>query len=118
MRQASGFNRTGAIRILVHLLPKTVDFYRSRINDERPQRVRGAVAIGGFRELAGALREAASGPTGRRNALENVAMAYVAFALSRPAVCEVMFILSTDLRFAEAGTRPDYGPPTKRLRQW
>jgi hypothetical protein len=103
---------------LVHLLPKTVDFYRSRINDERPQRVRGAVAIGGFRELAGALREAASGPTGRRNALENVAMAYVAFALSRPAVCEVMFILSTDLRFAEAGTRPDYGPPTKRLRQW
>jgi hypothetical protein len=23
MRQASGFNRTGAIRILVHLLPKT-----------------------------------------------------------------------------------------------
>ena len=32
-----------------------------------------AVAVEGFRELAVALREAASGPTGRRNALKNVA---------------------------------------------
>ena len=66
-----------------------------------------AVALEGFREIAGALREAASGSTGRRNALKNVAMAYLAFALSRPALYEAMFILPTDLRFAEAGTRPE-----------
>ena len=66
-----------------------------------------AVAVEGFQEITVALREAASGSTGRRNALENVAMAYLAFALSRPALYEAMFILPTDLRFAEAGTRPE-----------
>jgi hypothetical protein len=34
-------------------------------------------------------------------------MAYLAFALRHPALYEVMFILPTDLRFAEAGTRPE-----------
>jgi transposase InsO family protein len=36
MRQASGFNRTGAIRILVHLLPKTalIDRHRFRSHSE------------------------------------------------------------------------------------
>ncbi len=34
-------------------------------------------------------------------------MAYLAFALRHPAVYEAMFILPTDLRFAEAGTRPE-----------
>jgi AcrR family transcriptional regulator len=66
-----------------------------------------AVALEGFREIAGALREAAEGSTGRRNALKNVAMAYLAFALSHPALYEAMFILPTNLRFAEAGTRPE-----------
>jgi len=66
-----------------------------------------AVAVEGFKELAVALREAASGSTGRRNALKNVAMAYLAFALSRPALYEAMFVLPTNLRFAEAGTRPE-----------
>src|SRR5271156_5453834 len=66
-----------------------------------------AVAVEGFQEITVALREAASGSTGRRNALKNVAMAYLAFALSRPALYEAMFILTRDLRFAEAGTRPE-----------
>ncbi|HEY2532175.1 MAG TPA: TetR/AcrR family transcriptional regulator [Xanthobacteraceae bacterium] len=66
-----------------------------------------AVTVGGFQELAVALREAASGSTGRRNALKNVAMAYLDFALRHPALYEAMFILPTDLRFAEAGTRPE-----------
>ena len=66
-----------------------------------------AVAVEGFQEIAVALREAASGSTGRRNALKNVAMAYLAFALSHHALYEAMFILPTDLRFAEAGTRPE-----------
>ena len=66
-----------------------------------------AVAVEGFQEFTVVLREAASRSTGRRNALKNVAMAYLAFALSRPALYEAMFILPTDLRFAEAGTRPE-----------
>ena len=65
-----------------------------------------AVAVGGFRELTAAVREAASGSTGR-NALKNVAMAYLAFARRHPALYEAMFILPTNLRFAEAGTRPE-----------
>jgi hypothetical protein len=43
----------------------------------------------------------------RPNALKNVALAYLAFALNRPALYEAMFFLPTDLRFAEAGTRPE-----------
>lgn len=66
-----------------------------------------AVAVEGFQEITIALREAASGSTGRRNALKNVALAYLAFALSRPALYEAMFILPTNLRFAEAETRPE-----------
>lgn len=66
-----------------------------------------AVAIEGFQEIAVALREAASGSTEPLNALRNVAMAYVAFALSRSALYEAMFVLPTDLRFGEAGTRPE-----------
>jgi AcrR family transcriptional regulator len=65
-----------------------------------------AVAVEGFKEFTVALREAASESTGR-NALKNVAMAYLAFALSRPALYEAMFILPTGLRFASAETRPE-----------
>ena len=67
----------------------------------------GAVALEGFQEFTVALRQAASGSTGQRDALKNVAMAYLAFALSRPALYEAMFTLPTDLRFAEAETRPE-----------
>jgi AcrR family transcriptional regulator len=67
----------------------------------------GAVAVEGFREFAAALRAAARGSTGRRNALENVATAYLAFAFRHPALYEAMFILPTDLRFAAADTRPE-----------
>jgi AcrR family transcriptional regulator len=65
-----------------------------------------AVAVEGFREIGVALRQAASGSTGR-NALKNVAQAYLAFAQRHPALYEAMFILPTNLRFAEAGTRPE-----------
>ena len=65
-----------------------------------------AVAVGGFQELTATIREAARGSTGR-NALKNVAMAYMAFARRRPALYEAMFTLPTDLRFAEAETKPE-----------
>jgi len=66
-----------------------------------------AVAVQGFEEITVALRKAASESTGRRNALKNVAMAYLAFALGHPALYDAMFVLPTNLRFAEAGTRPE-----------
>jgi len=65
-----------------------------------------AVAVEGFQEITEALQQAARGSTGQ-NALENVATAYLGFALRHPALYEAMFILPTDLRFAEAETRPE-----------
>jgi len=66
-----------------------------------------AVALEGFKEITEALREAARGSTGQRNALERAAASYLGFALRHPAVYEAMFVLPTDLRFAEAETRPE-----------
>ncbi len=66
-----------------------------------------AVAVEGFREITVALRDAASGSSGRRNAVESVAIAYLTFALRHPALYEAMFVLPTALRFAEAETRPE-----------
>ena len=68
----------------------------------------GAVAVEGFREFAAAMRAAAArGSAGRRKALENVATAYLDFGFRHPALYEAMFVIPTDLRFAEADTRPE-----------
>jgi AcrR family transcriptional regulator len=66
-----------------------------------------AVAVEGFRDLALALRDVASDASGPDDALANVAMTYLAFARDRAALYEAMFVLPTDLRFAEADTRPE-----------
>jgi len=66
-----------------------------------------AVAVEGFKELTTVLRAAADGANGRRDALMDVANGYFAFALSRPALYDAMFILPTQLRFAEAETRSE-----------
>lgn len=66
-----------------------------------------AVAVEGFRDFTTALRQAARSLTDRREALESVAMAYLAFAREHPALYEAMFTLPTGLRFAEADTKPE-----------
>ena len=66
-----------------------------------------AVALEGFRELTSALRRAARASVDGRDAPENLALAYLAFARDHAALYEVMFTLPTRLRFAEAGTRPE-----------
>lgn len=66
-----------------------------------------AVALEGFKELATALRAAAEAADGQRDALMRVARGYFAFALSRPALYDAMFILPTQLMFAEAETRAE-----------
>ena len=66
-----------------------------------------AVAVEGFRELTQALREAAGGSRGNALALQSVALAYLDFALRKPALYEAMFVLPTDLLFARSETRPE-----------
>ncbi len=64
----------------------------------------GAVALEGFAELTAALRQALpSGITGRA-AVEALVNAYVAFAMSHPAVYDAMFNLHNGLSFANAAT--------------
>src|SRR6516165_3503554 len=101
--------REGWDAVTIRRLAEEIEFSQPVLYShfENRDAIVAAVAVEGFKELTKALREAASGSTGRRNALKNVAMVYLAFALSRPALYEAMFILPTDLRFAEAGTRPE-----------
>ena len=66
-----------------------------------------AVAMEGFRDITTAVQNAARGSADRRESLEKVALAYLAFAKKHPALYEAMFTLPTDLRFAEAETAPE-----------
>lgn len=101
--------REGWDAVTIRRLAKEIEFSQPVLYShfENKDAIVAAVALEGFKELAVALRETAGGSTGRRNALKNVAMAYLAFARSRPALYDAMFVLPTDLRFAEAGTRPE-----------
>jgi AcrR family transcriptional regulator len=101
--------REGWDAVTIRRLAEEIEFSQPVLYShfENKDAIVAAVAVEGFKELTVALREAAGGSTGRRNALKNVAMAYLAFARSRPALYDAMFVLPTDLRFAEAGTRPE-----------
>lgn len=66
-----------------------------------------AVAVAGFRDLAVALRKAADRSINDREAIQNVAGAYLAFASERPALYEAMFTLPIGLRFAEVDTKSE-----------
>lgn len=63
-----------------------------------------AVAVEGFGELATSLHGAISDDLAPSRALEAVATAYLDFALARPALCDAMFVLPIDLRFARSDT--------------
>jgi len=65
-----------------------------------------AVAVEGFREL-GLAMEKARKRVKRGNAVESVAAAYLGFAMSSPALYEVMFSLSLSVPFGEAATPPE-----------
>jgi AcrR family transcriptional regulator len=66
-----------------------------------------AIAVEGFREITSELQKAAAGESDKRRAVENVATAYLAFALRHRALYEAMFTLPTGLRFAEAETKSE-----------
>ncbi|WP_413197769.1 TetR/AcrR family transcriptional regulator [Pararobbsia alpina] len=66
-----------------------------------------AVALEGFREIKTVLHQAAHLSTDSRRACESVATAYLDFARENPALYEAMFMMPTDLLFAEADTRSE-----------
>ena len=72
---------------------------------ENKDAIVATVAVEGFREITRAIEKAARGSSGRGNALEKVANAYLTFARKHPALYEAMFTLPTGLRFAEDDTR-------------
>jgi AcrR family transcriptional regulator len=60
-----------------------------------------AVAVEGFGQIAKLLRAAKDASSDNRLALENVATAYIDFALGHSALYEAMLTLSSELRFAQ-----------------
>ena len=74
---------------------------------ENKEAIVAAVAVEGFREITSKLQEAAGKSTDRRNALENVATAYLAFSLRYPALYEAMCLLSRRVCASPTLKRPD-----------
>ena len=75
---------------------------------ENKEAILEAVAVEGFREFTSKMEEAAARGSTDRNALENVATAYLDFAFGQTALYEAMFALPTGLRFASpAETKPE-----------
>jgi AcrR family transcriptional regulator len=65
-----------------------------------------AVAVEGFQEMGLALEKARK-RTKRGNAVESLAVAYLEFAASSPALYEVMFSLTLSVPFDEPATPPE-----------
>lgn len=63
-----------------------------------------AVAIQGFEELAGCLRQARLGADNSEPELRAVCRAYLEFATQRPAIYQAMFVMPTDVKFANEET--------------
>jgi AcrR family transcriptional regulator len=101
--------REGWNAVTIRRLAEEIEYSQPVIYShfENKEAIVAAVAVEGFREITSELQEAAGKSTDRRNALENVATAYLAFALKHAALYEAMFTLPTGLRFAEAETRSE-----------
>ncbi|WP_330439588.1 TetR/AcrR family transcriptional regulator [Micromonospora sp. NBC_00821] len=69
--------------------------------------IMAAVAVEGFAELATALVSARASAADPRQAVADVAAAYVAFAQQRPAIYDAMFTLAVDLPFASQDVPTD-----------
>jgi AcrR family transcriptional regulator len=65
-----------------------------------------AVAVEGFKEITQVLQDAARGSSAKV-ALEKAARTYLDFAARNPALYEAMFVLPTNLRFAQTETRAE-----------
>ncbi|TPG22263.1 TetR/AcrR family transcriptional regulator [Sphingomonas koreensis] len=66
-----------------------------------------AVAVEGFAELAKWLRSAAEASPDPEQAIRQAGAAYLDFAREEPTLYEAMFVSSTDLQFAQEGTKAE-----------
>jgi AcrR family transcriptional regulator len=101
--------REGWSAVTIRRLAEEIEYSQPVIYShfENKEAIMTAVALGGFREFTSAMLDAAARASTARGALESVAAAYLDFALSRPALYEAMFTLTTGLRFAQPDTRSE-----------
>lgn len=99
--------REGWGAVTIRRLAKEIEYSQPVLyaHFENRDAIVAAVAVEGFRDLAIALRRAAHGSTDRQEAIQNVAVEYLAFAREHPALYDAMFTTPTVLRFAEAETK-------------
>ena len=101
---AEGWNAVTIRRLAVEIeysQPVIYSHFRNR------DAIVSAVAVKGFGQIAKLLRAAKEVSVNDRLALENVATAYVDFALSQSALYEAMLVLSGELRFAQADAQAE-----------
>lgn len=101
--------REGWNAVTIRRLAEEIEYSQPVIYShfENKEAIVTEVAVEGFRELTAKLQAAAHEVADRRQALETVATAYLAFAREHPALYEAMFTLPTGLRFAEPDTKPE-----------
>jgi AcrR family transcriptional regulator len=101
--------REGWNAVTIRRLAEEIEYSQPVIYShfENKEAIVAAVAVEGFLDLTSKLQAAAARGSTERSALENVAAAYLDFALSHPALYEAMFTLPTGLRFALAETRAE-----------
>jgi AcrR family transcriptional regulator len=95
--------------VTVRRLAEEIEYSQPVLYSHFPSRdaIVAGTAVEGFKELTVALRRASGGSAGSQKALEKVAKAYLMFARENPALYQAMFTMPTDLRFAEADSRPE-----------
>jgi AcrR family transcriptional regulator len=98
--------RDGWASVTVRRLAQEIEYSQPVLyaHFENRDTIVGAVALQGFGELGPALRASVRPAATPAEAMEDVAIAYLAFAFERPALYEAMFTLPTGLRFAKSDT--------------
>lgn len=98
--------REGWDAVTIRRLAAEIEYSQPVIYSHFPNRdaIIAAVAIEGFGDLAAALTAALGPDLAPRETLNAVAIAYLDFAFTRPALCDAMFVLPVDLRFARSDT--------------
>lgn len=98
----------GWSNVTVRRLSNDISYSQPVLYAHFPSRegILAAVAIEGFQEIGLALEKARK-RVRDRSPVESVAVAYLEFAASSPALYEVMFSLSLSVPFGEAATPPE-----------
>jgi AcrR family transcriptional regulator len=98
--------RDGWASVTVRRLAQEIEYSQPVLygHFENRDAIVGAVALKGFGELGPTLRASVRPDATSKEAMQDVATAYLEFAFKRPALYEAMFVLPTGLRFAKSDT--------------